>query len=262
MCSILSFPTLALLVQPLAFGEVLCCCTELFTATRLIWPSENRNCSCSRPEVIPAASGLLSCCVPERSLSCLAGSRVPAAPVPFRCHPPSLLREDVEERPASCPRHRAAPGQGGFQRGGSRALRAGRGCTAGFGTAPAAPGEARGAVMPGRPLERLLELRELSPSREVFNARRETAVFAGVQPGAALLWCWFALVGTEPFKAASLEHAQALTRCLSVCLASPARCSLSCTQAAAAASPCPVRHPWELPGPYPVIWLRGSCWGW
>lgn len=31
-----------------------------------------------------------------------------------------------------------------------------------------------------------------------------------------LLWCWFALVGAEPFKAASPERAQALTRCLSV----------------------------------------------
>lgn len=30
-----------------------------------------------------------------------------------------------------------------------------------------------------------------------------------------LLWCWFALVGAEPFKAASPERARALTRCLS-----------------------------------------------
>lgn len=76
------------------------------------------------PKCVFCSLGLLSWRVPERAgtpvppvLLCLAGSRVPAAPFPFRRHLPPLLWEDMEKCPTSCPCCPTAPDQGSFQRG-------------------------------------------------------------------------------------------------------------------------------------------------
>lgn len=108
----------------------------------------------------------------------------------------------------------------------------------------------------GDPAGRRLELQESSRRREVFKYVKGKAAFARVQPGAALLWCWFGSVSLwkrssessgslrsarrsrEPFKAASPKRARALARGRSVLLLSlVCGASFSCTQADSSSNP-------------------------